>query len=784
MSRWNKQYIDLYKEADKTFSVNKGDTDLQTITFSLPSPPPLYLIDGHNLHPDEQYFRYKDVPKRLRIIEKEVADKLRQDYSRNTNNTITVEKAIDLFWDIFEERRDQLKEEEKYIKDIIWYRTYGYWFYNDGKPTWLPPDYFDYLNFWTMPDVVANGGRPEYRDVDRRRYLFRHYLETCTETFAELDENGFAVKRDGKYLMQDVVARTFFGSVEPKARRSGITGQACHKIKKGIESMFGGYGTIISMDGENAIVHFTKKLLPAVNNYPIFLKPRWDGNNTSKSIKYRTRLNDYTNPGLGGIIDYTESANEIKNDGDKLHFFLADEEGKVPNKGVDILERWSVNKLAQSTGGGSSIKGFCIHPSTVEQMNEGGVSYRKLCDMSNFYRRIRGVGQTQSGLGLIFFPAQDGLENFIDRFGMSVIDKPTERQIRLRPDALFAQIKIGSHEYLMQERKSLLADGSPRALETYRSRRRKMPMSYAECWIGTTGDMGFDLEKLDQREIELQRYSKVVKGDFVWEHNTPDTKVVFVPNVNGRWEVSMLLGEGMSNQKTKVKIWNARTGKWEWQWKGGLGDKFTIGADPVEWQNKTEAKLREDSSRQSNIGGGVLSEKDDSVDKGDDPSVWTTRRIIALYDYRPATTYEGNEDMLKACVYYGGTLCCESNKTNMLQHFIERGYGGLLYWERDLKTGKLKDKPGIYATASTIEELFGELKDYINLHIHITEFISLVRAFKAIRNKEDLTRWDVIAAVGWALVCSKRRLGGYYSHKKIESSRHASIEAIMRVLTH
>ena len=784
MSRWNKEAIDLYEDADKTFSINIGDTDLPPVTLSLPTPPALHLIDNYNSPRDEQYFRYKEVPKRLKIIEKEVADSLRKDYAKNSNRTITVEKAIDLFWEIFEERRDQLKEEEKYIKEVIWYRTYGYWFYNDGKPTWIPPDYFDYLNFWTIPDVIKNQGKPEYRDVDRRRYLFRHYLETCTETFADLDSNGMAVKNNGKYDMIDVGGRVFYGSIEPKSRRGGITGQACHKIKKGVESMFGGYGTIISMDGENAVVHFTKKLLPAVNNYPLFLKPRWDGNNTSKSIKYRTRLDDYTNPGLGGIIDYTESANEIKNDGDKLHYYLSDEEGKNTNKGIDVSERWNVNKMAQSTGGGSSIFGFCMHPSTVETMNEGGIEYRKMCDSSNFFHRIQGQGQTFSGLGLMFMPAQDGLENFIDRFGMSVIYAPTERQIRLSPESKFARLKMGSHEHLMQERRSLLADGSPRALEKYRSIRRKMPMAYAECWIGTTGDMGFDLEKLDQREIELQRRSKVIQGNFVWEKNIPDTRVVFIPDVNGKWEVSLRLDDSMTNLKVKTKIYNSRVGKWEWQWKGANSDKFLFGADPVEWQNKTESQMREDKSRQSDIGCAGLRERDESIDKGDDPSTWTTRRFICMFSGRPASTYDGNEEILKAVVYYGGLLNCESNKTNLLQHFIERGYGGFLYVEKDVRTGKHKDKPGIYAGEGTKAELFGEVKDYINYHAHIEEHLSYVRQCKAIRGREELSKFDLFAAAGWALMLSKRLTGGYYIKKPIVEERPVNIRSLLNAFTH
>jgi len=56
--------------------------------------------------------------------------------------------------------------------------------------------------------------------------------------------------------------------------------------------------------------------------------------------------------GLGSSIDYTESAGVSKNDGDTLAFCLSDEEGKSK---TPILERWSVNKIAMSTGGGTVL---------------------------------------------------------------------------------------------------------------------------------------------------------------------------------------------------------------------------------------------------------------------------------------------------------------------------------------------------------------------------------------------------------------------------------------------
>jgi hypothetical protein len=773
-----KETANNYLPADEYFIINQGDCDLTPVYISLPSPPPLHLIDGYDLPRDEQYFRRLVIPKRLEIIEKEVYERLRNEYNRNNNNSITVEKTIDLFWFLFEDRREDLKKEEEFIKKVHWYRTYGYWFFNDGKPTWIPPDYFDFLNFWTLQD----GEKPEYRDKDRRKYCFWHYLKHATETFADLDKEGRAMKVDGKYTMIEVGARVFFGCAEPKTRRSGATQQGCHGIKKGIEDMFGGFGTIVSMDGDNAVVHFSKKLLNGLKEYPLFLKAKWDGNNTSNSIKYRARQNDPGNPSLNGSITYTESAGESKNDGDELHYFLSDEEGKCAVVQVDILERWNVNKKAQSKGLGSTIMGFCWHPSTVETMNAGGISYRKLIDMSNFYQRIEGKGQTFSGLAMCFFSATDGAENFIDRFGMSVINKPTERQIALRPDALFARMKMGSHDYMMKERNRLLSDGSPAALELYRSMRRKEPMSFAECWIGTAGDMVFNLEKIDQRMIELNRRSKIRKGNLKWKGGIPDSEVIFVDDENGRWEFSFLPDESARNLKTKVRVYNSRTAKYEWQWKGLNWNIFTIGVDPFGYTNKAESKLRDDNSRQSNGGLACLRSRDLETDKSDDPNTWKTRRFICSYSHRPPSTYDFNEDVLMTAVFTGGSVYLERNRENTWQHLIERGYGGFLQYDLDMSTGRPKDKPGAYASETNKDELFSEIKDYIEYHCHIEEHASFLTEVKNIRGKEEMTKFDRFTAHGWALIGDKRKTGGLYRKKEEPKGRMPSMTSIVNAL--
>lgn len=759
-TKWLKEY----KPADTYFIVNDGDPDLIPIRISSPSPPRLDMIDGYGLNPDEQYFRYMETPASLKQMEKDAFDVCMDAYRRNANNAVTGDKVLREFWYLFEANRADLKEEEAFIKKVHWYRTYGYWFFNDGKPTFVPPDYFDFLNFYRMADTQENGGRPEYRDDDRKKYLYWHYLERTTETFADLDKEGNAVKVGGEYRMVDVGVRVFFGGAEPKVRRSGATHQACHKIMKGVMSDFNLYGTIISMDGGNAETHFFKKLVPAFESWPMFLKPIWDGGYRSKSIRFSSRFNENKSNYLGGTIDFTESAGERKNDGDKLHYYVADEEGKA-QQGLNVLERHNVNKFTQSTGNGSNIFGFCLHPSTVEQMDDGGLGYYKLCKLSDFYTRIPGKYQTPSGLGLVFFPGYRKLEKFIDRFGMSVVHKPTERQKRLSPDSLFARMNIGALEYIMKDRDALLAKGTPEALETYRSIRRKMPIQFAECWLGSSGDLGFDLEIVDRRMTELRRESPVVVGSFVWENDIMDSHVLFVPDANGRFEVGMRL-EGSSNLKTKEPVWVAKTRKTEMHYAPLHPDRFTAGVDTFGYDNKTTAKLRMNKSRQSDGGFAILMERDKEIDPDDNMREWKTFKFVLSYRYRPISTDDFNEDVLKACVYYGATAYIERNKENTWQYFIDRGYGGYLQYDIDPVTGRKAEKPGLFSLEKSKDTIFACTKDYIRYRGHTEDFLSYLQEVKSIQGVEEMTLYDRFTAHGLALVGSRGKMGSIFHQRK------------------
>jgi hypothetical protein len=515
------------------------------------------------------------------------------------------------------------------------------------------------------------------------------------------------------------------------------------------------------MEGDNAEKHYLKKLLPAWQKYPMFLKPMWAGTNSPNVLKLTAPGNLYGYEGLNSMIDYTDSAGERKNDGDKLFYSIFDEEGKTVSS--QIWERWSVNKLAMSTGGGTKIIGYAYHPSTVEEMNEGGIEFYKMCEMSNFYKR-NPLGQTLSGLARIFFPSYDGMEGFIDRFGMSVIDTPTERQIRLRPDAKFAKLKKGAKQIQQEKRDALVREGTPASMEAFRSFRRKEPMCWADCWIGTSGDMGWDLEKLDRRLTEIRRLkamrkSPYIKGNFRWSGGK-DTRVEWITDEeHGKFELAMMLPIDQTNLKNQIMWFDGETGFPTPAWEPRFKNRFTCGCDPFRYANKTEGKFHETGSRQSDGGISVLWEHDPTVDRDPDMSKWKSRKFVLSYRHRPRSQEEYNEDVLMACVYFGAMLYPETNVETTWKHFIDRGYAGYLKYDIDSLTGRRKDRPGFYSLTNSKNDLFAELKDYISYRSHEEPFDEFLLECKNIRGPEEMTKYDRLVAHGGALLGSRSLYG-------------------------
>jgi len=752
--------------------VNEEDEDIIPIYVSTPTPPMVALIDNYDIPKDDQYWRKIEVPKGLKDLEKRAFESMYDIEKRNRQETVQGYKVYQKYWDMLEEEQADLQDEITWIKKIWWHRIHGYWFFNDGEPVYCTGEYFDYLNFWFIKDSET---WVEFREEDRRISIFSHYLKTTTESFAHMNaETGRALKNeDGAYEMTNIGSRVFYGDMKPKFRRCGETQWACHGIWLGCSTTPAAYGTIISMDGDNAEKHYYKKLIPAWNKYPMFLKPIWMGSKRPTSIKLIEPPNIFHIEGLGSSIDYTESGGTSKNDGDTLYFCLSDEEGKSKNP---IAERWSVNKIAMSTGGGTNIlrNAYAWHPSTVEDIGEGGSEYYKMWQLSNFYERIPIMGQTHSGLARIFIPAYKKLEGYIDRWGKSVVNNPTDRQVKFSPRSKFALTGRGAKDTLQAVLDSLLAKGTPEALEAYRSRRRKFPIKSADCWLGSSGNVGFNLEIIDKRIEELNRLKSLGKmnyklGYFFREHGDPDGVVLWQTDPdNPKFRISLDLPANVVNQRNRSEFYNSLKGVYMPSWAPVNGQRFTCGVDmfrnltPIQAKQGARFGGTSSNSRQSNGGIAILWEKDEKYPD--------SNRCVLSYNYRPPTQMEFMEDVLMAAQYFGAMIYPEQNVERFIEFMFDRGYGGYALFDIDMMTGRMKSLPGRYTTNDVLQEIFREYKDYIELHGAKEEHDDLLLQMKNIRGVEDATRNDLFVAFGMCLLGSKSRYREILSNAGLNDS--------------
>ncbi|MBN1683741.1 hypothetical protein JW865_09350 [Candidatus Bathyarchaeota archaeon] len=673
------------------------------------------------------------------------------------------------FWKIVEDEKENLKDEITWIKHTWWYLRHGYWFMNYGKATWLPPWYFRFLNFYYIEE--KNTGYPQYRDRDRRAEIGAWYAYTATESFKNLDKEGNALNTE----MIDFERRVFYGTIEPKRRRGGATARSLNHGLYIMETNIGAYCEITADIGKHSKDIFREKLSPAWSHTPIFLKPVYDGDDRpAKSINLSHPKTVLKENCLSSVFGYTESADEKANDSRSLYFLLSDEEGKGASR-ADVKTRWGINMLTMSQM--QTIYGYCDHPSTVEEMKDGGAEYRSMFEFSDFYIRNTS-GQTLSGLLPLFFKATDGADGFIDRWGYSVIDDPTEDQIKYAPKGnTYAKSGRGSLNYLKTDLEILLNDGSFEKLKEYREKLRRNPLDSADCWRGAAGDMGFNIIIIDKAIIDA-KYKKVYQGNFVWERGIRDSKVVWKDDkVKGKWFVSdFLIGRDNKWKYAMSNHQDPETGRYV-QSKTPLNPLITMGGcDSFRFRaaSQTRSLSYGENSSLSDGGLAVLLNFDSSIDGDNDEKDWSTERFICTYRNRPSLD-DYCEDALMMCVYYGCMIIGERNTEYMIDYFIKRGYAGYLLYLMDA-TGKVAPQPWVYSggvNSAPKTDALSFFKEHIDLHGHKEFHTDLLLEAKNLSSPEDLHTKDLLAAALWAKYGAKK--GHQRKYDRIELSRTIDI---------
>ena len=563
---------------------------------------------------------------------------------------------------------DEFKQRwHAYIDKEFTKRDEGYWFNNKGIPTYITGTHYMYLQ-WTKIDV----GRPDFREANR---LFFIHWEAC--------------KAD----------RRCYGMCYLKNRRSGFSfmasGETVNLATISSDSRYG----ILSKSGADAKKMFTDKVVPISINYPFFFRPIQDGMDRPKTeLAYRVPASKFTRKrfeskdkpqemeGLDTTIDW-KNTGDNSYDGEKLSLLVHDEAGKW-ERPENILNNWRVTKTTLRLG--SRIIGKCMMGSTSNALDKGGENFKKLYNDSDVTKRNKN-GQTRSGLYSLFIPMEWNFEGFIDSHGAPVFNTPSKPVKDHQGD----YIDVGVIEHWENEVEGLKGDQDG-LNEFY----RQFPRTEEHAFRDETKNSIFNLAKIyEQVDFnEEAKYSALVtKGSFQWQNGVKDTKVEFIPNPNGRFNVSWVPPIRLQNKviiKNGVKY-------------PGNEHSGAFGCDSYDISGTTDGQGSKGALH------GLTKFSMEEI---------PANMFFLEYIARPQTAEMFFEDILMALHFYGMPILAENNKPRLLYYLKRRGYRGYSMNRPDKVWNKLsvteKEIGGIPNSSEDIRQAHASaIESYINTYV-------------------------------------------------------------------
>ena len=554
-----------------------------------------------------------------------------------------------------------------YIDEEFRKRDEGYWFYNNGVPTYITGSHYMYLQ-WSKIDV----GAADFREANR---LFFMFWEAC--------------KADSRC----------YGMCYLKNRRSGFSFMSSAELVNQATISSNARFGILSKTGADAKKMFTDKVVPISVNYPFFFKPIQDGMDRPKTeLAYRVPASKLTRrklesneqlkelEGLDTTIDW-KNTGDNSYDGEKLKILAHDESGKW-ERPDNILNNWRVTKTTLRLG--SRIVGKCMMGSTSNALDKGGNNFKKLFYDSSIARRNKN-GQTSSGLYSLFIPMEWSYEGYIDSYGLPVFDTPQDPIIGIDGE----EINIGVIEHWENEAEGLKQDQDG-LNEFY----RQFPRTEKHAFRDETKESLFNLvkiyEQIDYNE-ETHNITSVTKGSFQWENGIKDTRVVFYPNNDGRFLISWVPSKNLQNNviiKNGIKYPGNEL----------LG---AFGCDSYDISGTVDGKGSNGSLH------GLSKFSMDDV---------PPNHFFLEYISRPQTAETFFEDVLMALVFYGMPILAENNKPRLLYYLKRRGYRGFSMNRPDKVWNKLstteREIGGIPNSSEDIKQAHAAaIETYIEDHV-------------------------------------------------------------------
>lgn len=668
-------FIEIYgtrvhvKDADKNTTIENWGTDV----------------------PSDQHWRRFELPEFLEVVE----------YDRDGNAILN------------HEQRKYALEEVRRCKD-------GFWFMNNGEPTFITGKHYFYLQWWKLEDDIY----PDYRDTDRRWFLYLDHWEKIPWCL---------------------------GVVRGKKRREGASSQATSNLIYECVFYKNSFCGLVSKTEKDGKKTFTNMVAFGYRQLPVFLKPKQLNNKDSvselvfahKSVTTRGEKGSAidTDTGHRSSVDYRAPGKNSYDSG-RLSRGLFDEGGKWDKENpfstfIGIVSKTMVKGIKRV--------GFMECPSTVNEMTKsGGEEYKKVWDSADNFKHDR----TPNRLVRYFTPAYDGYVGFIDKFGYSVIDKPTQEQLDYlvahyvgTGDLTEDDIKLGAKEYLRNKR--ALLEGSELEEEI-----RMNPFDEREMFLSASTQTLYAAQAFRMREqVDWLSYHKMTeRGDLVWENGHPYYKETLMGNGERKIELSSLSWVPNENGKyEKVIGWMPKESNNVYERNGYFFPNgnyaIRIGCDPFKYDKTKE-------NRRSNCATYAF-QMEDYLDENNE---YNDMYVMAYVD-RPPTTDIANEAVLKMAWFCGCQVLFERNVNHWKKDFNLLKCSGFLMW----MPGEVE--PGIYAdgTGKTVQMVCDYTESYIEKKIHKVYFKQLIDEKSGWLGFmiEDTEKSDDAMGGGYALIAAR-----------------------------
>jgi hypothetical protein len=692
--------------------INIYGTDIE-----LPQVPPFSEIeDWGESNIKEQYWRRKRMPDMFKKLV----------YDKEGNIELT------------QQQQDFCLEELRRIEE-------GFWFFSNGIPTYISGRNYYYLQYWTLENKKA----PEYRDVSRRYFLFVwHWRKIwwCR------------------------------GVMRGKSRRSGATSESSSNLSCEATTVKNSKCGIISKTSADARKVFIFRVQFGYRHLVFFLQPSLSNDKDSKSELVfnvpisktkkvvKAKLIDDVE-GLNSMIDYQPTALNSY-DSERLSYILIDEGGKFP---PDVPFSQFLSVISETLVEGSERVGFAEIPSTVNEMTKkGGAEFKLAWDDANQFlikKKAPKKDRTQDEDSEDYFdvdedyddndectanmfvryyvPAYDGLAGFIDKYGMSIIDNPTQEQIEYVFYKTGRRIRYGAKRYL-ENRRAKLKDA---ALE---EEKRKYSFDEDEMFMQAGVGCEFNAEnitsqiKIEEENPTFWRQARlIIKKTEILSQTLPIKKkqkkeVGYMDDTKAGWFIL--------ETPNKLNLFTERGGYLEPLNK----HLYQVGVDT------TQDRIAIQGSNPA-----ITVFKKSCIINGEETGMYP----VALWISPTRLDVHFDEEVLKACMWYGCTANYEiDRRTDFYRYFCKENSQAFLEWTPRVLMNPLKPtKKQEYGSRSgdpfqlaqmlQISKWYvdGDSNEVYNGHIHRVKSIPMLKQILKYDHL-DRTKSDLFVSLQMALV--------------------------------